>query len=192
MRMLSGRTQLERGEAARIAREVGCNRESVRLAIRQLGITIKAPPGPPSCTGCGKTMMYRKSRLCQSCRHERLLVSLKCVNCGRAFERRRKYHDAYLRRTVVRKRRGLVCSRQCSAKISRDCSWCGRPVGPRWRSQIRTLAFCGHESSCHIQAQRAISAVWWRYLTTDLLPMKDHRDRIAQLRARLASKSPPA
>ena len=188
MGMLSGRTQLERGEAARIAREAGCSRESVRQAMRQLGITIKAPVGPPSCTGCGKAMPYRKSRLCQSCRQNNAFVSLRCANCGRIFQRRRSHHERYLRRTVIQGRHGPVCSRRCGANISRSCSWCGRAVGSRWRSRIGTQAFCGHESSCRIQAHRAIPTTWWRYLTDDLLPMKDHQDGIAELRATLTSK----
>ncbi len=188
MEMLSGRTQLERGEAARIARKVGCSRENVRLAMRQLGITIKAPVEPQSCTGCGKTMAHTKTRLCQSCRQKNAFVSLRCANCGRIFQRRRWRHERYLRRTVTQGRHGPVCSSRCSARISRPCSWCGRPVGSRWRAHIGTQAFCGHESSCRIPAQRAISPVWWRYLTDDLLPMKDHLDGIAQLRATLTSK----
>ena len=188
MGMLSGRTQLERGEAAQIARNVGCSRENVRLAIRQLGITVKPPVEPQSCTGCGRSMAYRKTRLCQSCRQKSAFVSLRCANCGRTFERRRSGHEAYLRRTVTQKRHGPVCSRRCGARISRSCSWCGRPVGSRWRSHFGTQAFCGHESSCRTEAHRAIPAVWWRYLTDDLLPMKDHPDGIAQLRATLTSK----
>lgn len=186
--MLSGRSRLERGEAARIARELSCSREGVRLAMIQLGVTIKAPPGPPSCTGCGKAMMYRKTRICQSCRHERLLVSLKCVNCGRAFERRRSRHEAFLRRTVSQRRHGPVCSRQCSAKIPWSCSWCGQPAGTRWRADAGWQAFCRPPRSCRIQAQTTFPPVWWRYLTDVLLPMKDHQDRIAQLRATLTSK----
>ena len=189
--MLSGRTQLERGEAARIARELGCSRERVRQIARQLGVTTKPPlEEPQSCTGCGKAMRYRKTRLCQSCRRKNVLVSLKCVNCGRTFERRRIHHEAYLRRTVTRKRRGPVCSSQCSAKVPRSCSWCGRPAGPRWRRYAAQQAFCGLAPSCRIQAQRAIRPEWWRYLTTDLLPMKEHLDGIAQLQARLASRFP--
>ena len=185
MGMLSGRTQLERGEAARIAREFGCSRENVRLAMQQLGITIKAPEEHPSCTGCGKTMARRKSRLCQSCRQKNAFVSLRCANCGRIFQRRRSHHERYLRKTVTQGRHGPICNRRCGARISRSCSWCGRPVGSRWRSHFGTQAYCGHESSCRIQAHRAIPAVWWGYLTDDLLPMKDHLDGIAQLRATL-------
>ena len=188
MGMLSGRTELERGETARIAREVGFSRESVRRAMQQLGITIKPPVEPRSCTGCGKTMARTKTHLCQSCRQKNAFVSLRCANCGRTFERLRGDHNKYLRRTVTQKRHGPVCSRQCSAKISRPCSWCGRPLRGKWRSHIGKQAFCGHESSCLIQARRAIPAVWWRYLTDDLLPMKDHQDGIAQLRATLTSK----
>lgn len=188
--MLSGRTDLERGEAARIAREVGCNRESVHQAVRHLGITIKAPVEPQSCTGCGKAMIYRKTRLCLSCRRKIVLVSLKCANCGKTFKRRRGLHAAYLRRTVTRKRRGPVCSSQCSAKVQRSCSWCGRPVGLRWRPHITPQAFCSPPATCLFQVQRALPSMWWPYLTADLLPMKHHLDGIAQLRATLASKSP--
>ena len=188
MEMLSGRTQLERGEAARIARKMGCSRESVRLAMRQLGITVKPPAEHPSCTGCGKTMAYAKTRLCQSCQQKNAFVSLRCANCGRTFQRRRSDHHSYLRRTVTQGRLGPVCSRQCSAKISRSCSWCARPIGPRWPVHVGTQAFCSPPATCRIQAPKAIPAVWWRYLTDDLLPMKDHQDRIAQLRATLTSK----
>ena len=188
LRKLSDRARLDRGEAARIAREAGCSRESVRQAMRQLGITIKAPVGPPSCTGCGKAMPYRKSRLCQSCRQKNAFVSLRCANCGRTFRRRRHLHAAYLRRTVTRKRRGPVCSRQCSARIPRSCSWCGRSVGTRWRAHNGTQAYCGPPAACRFQAQRAIRPVWWRCLTADLMPMKDHLDGIAQRRATLSSR----
>ena len=188
MEMLSGRTQLERGEAARIARKVGCSRESVRLTMRQLGITVKPPEEHPSCTGCGKAMRYRKTSLCQSCRQKNAIVSLRCANCGKAFKRSRGLHAAYLRRIVTRKRRGPVCSRRCSAKIRRSCSWCNRSVGSRWPVHDSRQAFCGPPATCRFQAQRAIPPVWWRYLTDDLLPMKDHQDRIAQLRATLTSK----
>jgi hypothetical protein len=160
----------------------------VRLAMQQLGITIKTPVEHPSCTGCGKAMRYRKTSLCQPCRQKNAFVSLRCANCGRIFQRRRCHHERYLRRTVTQGRHGPVCSRRCGATISRPCSWCGRPVGSRWRSHIGTQALCGHEPSCRIQAHRAIRAVWWRYLTDDLLPMKDHPDGIAQLRATLTSK----
>ncbi len=188
--MLSGRTQLERGEAARIAREVGCSRESVRQAMQQIGITVKPPVEPQSCTGCGRSRKYRRTRLCQSCRQKSAFVSLRCANCGRTFQRRRSDHEAYLRRTVTQKRHGPVCSSQCSAKISRSCSWCGRPLGGRWRSHIGQQAYCGPPAACRIQAQRAIRTVWWRYLTADLAPMKDHLDGIAQLRATLSSEPP--
>ena len=188
--MLSGRTELERGEAARIARDLGCSRERVRQVARQLGVTTKPPLEPQSCTGCGKAMAYKKTRLCQSCRSKNALVSLKCANCGRTFERRQGLHNAYLRRTVTRRRRGPVCSRQCSAKIPRSCSWCGQPVGLRWRPHITPQAFCSPPATCLSQVQRALPSVWWPYLTADLLPMKEHLDRIAQLRATLTSKPP--
>ena len=187
--MLSGRTQLERGEAARIARKLHYSRESVRQAMRQLGITIKAPAEPQSCTACGKTMRYPKTRLCRSCRQKNILVSLKCANCGRTFERRRSRHEAFLHRAIVKKRWGPVCSRQCSAKVTRSCSWCGRSLGSRWPAHVASQAFCGSLATCRFEAQRAIHPLWWRYLAPDLLPMKDHLDGIAQLRAALASKS---
>ena len=188
--VLSGRTQLERGEAARIARKLGCSREAVRQAMSRLGVSIKPPAKPQSCIGCGKAMKYRKTRLCRACRLKNAVVSLTCTNCGRVFERRSGLHAAYLRRTVTRKRRGPVCSSQCSAKIPRSCSWCGRPAGLRWRAHAALHTFCGLPATCRFQAQRAILPVWWRYLTADLLPMKDHLDEIAQLRATLTSKSP--
>ena len=188
--VLSGRTQLERGEAARLARKLGCSREAVRQAMSRLGVSIKPPAKPQSCIGCGKAMKYRKTRLCQACRLKNAVVSLICANCGKTFERPRHHHEAYLRRTVTRKRRGPVCSSQCSAKVQRSCSWCGRPVALRWRAHITPQAFCSPPATCRFQAQRAILPVWWRYLTADLLPMKDHLDGIAQLRATLASKSP--
>ncbi len=190
IKVLNGRTQLEKGEAAGIARRLGCSREAVRQAMSRLGVSIKPPAEPQSCTGCGKVMKYRKTRLCQSCRLKDAYVRLTCTNCGRVFERRRGLHAAYLRRTVTRKRRGPVCSSQCSAKIARSCSWCGRPAGSRWRAHAGLQAFCCLPATCRFQAQRAMLPVWWRYLTADLLPMKDHLDAIAQLRAKLASKAP--
>lgn len=186
--MLSGRTELERGETARITREVGFSRESVRRAMQQLGITIKPPVEPRSCTGCGETMARTKTHLCQSCRQKNAFVSLRCANCGRTFERLRGDHNKYLRRTVTQKRHGPVCSRRCNAKIRRSCSWCGRSVGSRWRSHIGTQAFCGPPATCLFQVYRVLPSVWWRYLADNLLPMEDHLDEIAQLRATLTSK----
>jgi hypothetical protein len=188
--VLSGRTQLKWGEAARIARELSCSREYVRQAMSRLGVSIKPPVKPQSCIGCGKAMKYRKSRLCQACRLKNAVVSLKCTNCGRTFERRRIDHAAYLRRTVTRKSRGPVCSNQCSAKVPRSCSWCGQLVGLRWGRFATQQAFCSPPATCRLHAQRAMRPEWWRYLTTDLLPMKEHLDGIAQLPATLASKSP--
>jgi hypothetical protein len=187
--MVSGRSQLERGEGARIARELGCSRERVRQIMGELGVTTKPPLEPQSCTGCGKAMSRRKTRLCQSCRRKNVLVSLKCANCGRTFKRRRKEHEAYLRRTVVKRRWGPVCSKQCSAKVTRSCSWCGRSAGNRRRAHVATHAFCGRPRTCLHQAQTTIAPMRWHYMTADLLPMKDHLDGIARLRATLASRS---
>jgi hypothetical protein len=186
--ILTGRTRLERGEAAAISRRVGCSREYVRQAMRQLGVTVKPPPEPQSCTGCGKAMRYSKTRFCQSCRRKNAYVTLKCVNCGKAFKRRRSLHDAYLRRIVPQGRRGTVCSKQCSAKVPRSCSWCGQPAGTRWRANVGRQAFCGPPALCRFEAQRAIHPVWWRYLTDDLLPLKDHLDGITRLLATLPAK----
>jgi hypothetical protein len=172
--LLSGRTQLERGEAVAIARRVGCSREYVRQVMGQLGVTIKPPPEPQSCTGCGKAMQRTRTRICQSCRQRNSSVTLICANCGKTFERRRCLHDAYLRRTVTQKRHGPICSRQCSAKVQRSCSW-GRQV------------FCRPPALCLREAQSAIHPVRWRHLTANLLPMKKHLDEIAQLPATLSS-----
>ncbi len=187
MGLLTGRTQLERGEAVAISRQVGCSREYVRQVMGQLGVTIKPPPEPQSCTGCGKAMQRTKTRLCQSCRRSNSSVTLKCANCGKSFERRRCLHDAYLRRTVTQKRHGPICSRKCSAKVQRSCSWCGRPAGGRWRSSTGRQVFCRPPASCLREAQTAIHPVRWRHLTADLLPMKEHLDEIAQLLATLSS-----
>ncbi len=185
--VLSGRNQLERGEAASIARKVGCSREYVRQVMHQLGVTIKPPAKPPSCTGCGKAMRPTKTRLCQSCRRKKAFVRLRCANCGKTFERRRCLHDAYLRRTVTQKRHGPTCGRQCSAKVQRSCSWCGRPAGSRWRSSTGRQVFCRPPALCLREAQTAIHPVRWRHLTADLLPMKKHLDEIALLPATLSS-----
>ncbi len=183
---LSGRTQLERGEAAAIAREVGCSREYVRQVMRRLGVTIKPPAVPPSCTGCGRPMPNAKTRTCQSCRRKNAFVTLKCAYCGKDFERRRSLHDAYVRRTATQ-RRGPVCSRGCTATEPRSCSWCGRSVGNRWRSRMGLQAFCGPPASCLIEAQSAIHPILWRYITEDLIPMKENLDGIARLRSTRAT-----
>jgi hypothetical protein len=189
--VLSGRTELERGDAASIARKVGCSREYVRQVRRQLGVTMKPLPKPPSCTGCGKPMRPTKTRLCQSCRQKKAFVRLRCAYCGTFFQRRRSHHEAFLRRAVVQKRRGPICSGQCSAKVSRICSWCGRPTGSKWRRKVPGHAFCGPPAWCGHKAQSAIHPNWWRHITEDLLPMNKHLDEIARLRqGRTASREP--
>lgn len=179
MNRLGDRTELERGEAARVARALGCSREWVRQVMRQLGIAVKRPTAPERCVGCGTPS---KARLCRTCRRA-TFVTLRCANCGKNFQRSRSDHEAYLKRTVVRKRHGPVCSRKCSAKVQRSCSWCGQPTAPRWPSVLGKQAFCESPRSCSGQAQEALAAMHWRYLTPDLIPMKDHLDAIAQLRA---------
>ena len=189
VKRLGVRTELERGEAARIARALGCSRERVGQVMRQLGITVAPPSAPERCVGCGKPKRHAKTRLCRACRRaEDPFVTLTCANCGKNFRRRRSRHDAYLRRTVVRKRYGPVCSRKCSAKVQRSCSWCGQPTAPRWPNDLGKRAFCGAPRSCSIEAQRALPAMFWGYLTPGVLPMKAHLEAIAQLRATIKAR----
>ncbi len=189
VKRLSGRKELERGEASALARELGCSREWVRQVMVQLGMVVLPPRPPAACTGCGDTRRPRKTRLCRNCRRDRMFVTLTCANCGKEFERRRDDHEAFLRRPTVRRRHGPVCSKTCRASVSRVCSWCGEPAGWRWPAANGVQAFCGEPKSCSLYALRAIPPVYWRHLTPSLFPLKDHLAEIADLRANIKSRS---
>ena len=183
---LKGRSILERGEAAALARSLGCSRERVRQVMKRLGVPVR-PVVPRRCGNCGRAIsQYGKLGMCSSCRYPPP-VSLVCVNCGKQFLRRRKDYNDFIRRQVTRRRVGPVCSKQCRAGIEVFCAWCGAHVGVRWPSQVSPAgrAFCSPPRRCSVQAQRALRNSWWRFLTPDLMPMKDHVEGVAELQRRI-------
>jgi len=177
---LRGRTELPRGEAAEIARKLGCSRERVRQIMGVLGVRIAAPPlALIDCAECGTLVKANKRGLCADCRRRLSLVELTCIVCGKEFQRRRKDYNDFIRRVVARgKRYGPRCSRACLQSVALACCWCGRSVGLRPPSQRRGHAFCGKPRNCWSEAMKVVQPSNWSLLKPEHLPMRDH---IAQI-----------
>lgn len=176
---LEGRAELRRGEQSAIARELGCSRVWVGMVARELGIPLAERR---ACERCGKiTKLSQEVGLCGTCLRRTKVATLTCANCGKRFERRRHEYERFLKRSVTQGRRGPVCGRDCGVGYETTCAWCGRLTTRPYRKDKR-LGFCAASRGCLSQAMRALPVVYWRYLTPDLLPMKDHRAEIGRLR----------
>src|SRR3989442_5819037 len=99
---LLGRTGMKRGEMAEIARRLNCSRERVRQLATKVGVRVQ--PGQPrftECSDCGRRISRGRLGLCAECRHQRTLVTLTCLTCGKQFE----YKD-FIRRVTLGQRQG--------------------------------------------------------------------------------------
>ena len=169
-----------------MARRFGCSRERVRQVISRLGIVVVRAP-PRRCRKCGTSIAAQnRTGLCGKCwqRPVRVLVTLTCLNCGKQFLRRRKDYNDWLRRAVVRGRAGPICSRGCRSAVPVSCTWCGDDLGMRYPSNISKArhSYCPAPSRCASEAHKALRNSYWRFLSADLLPMRDHLSEIAALR----------
>jgi hypothetical protein len=181
---LLGRTELRRGEMAEIARSLDCSRERVRQIAARAGIRVNAGrPKLVACSDCGRQIAAaNKSGLCAACRHQRTLVTLTCIVCGKDFQRRRKDYNDFIRRVTVGERQGPRCSKACGySGSSRFCSWCGAEVARRPPSTRGYHAFCGAGRRCDLEAMKLVQPVHWPKLGSHLLPMRDHVAQIAEL-----------
>jgi hypothetical protein len=108
-------------------------------------------------------------------------VELTCIVCGKKFQRRQKDYNDFMKRVVTRGRYGPRCSRACVQSVSRTCSWCGQSVGLRPPSDQGQHAFCGKSRDCWREAMKLVQPVHWHLLEPEMLPMRDHVERIADV-----------
>jgi len=172
-----------------IARRLNCSRERVRQIAARLGVRVE--PGEPKfvdCADCGRRIRRGTLGICVDCRHQRTLVELTCILCGKKFWRRRKDYNDFLRREPIGARQGPRCSKACVSSRSATCSWCGGDAGIRWPSAIRSTrhSFCGKPKYCWREAMAKIQPVHWQRVGPELLPMRDH---VAQIRELLRLKN---
>jgi len=180
---LRGRTELPRGEAARIARKLDCSRERVRQIMGKLGVRVEPSlANVIDCADCGKQIRANTLGICAACRHERTLVELTCISCGRTFKRRRKDHNDFIRRVTIGPKQGPRCSRTCGySRAIRVCSWCGADAGHKAPSNRGNHAFCGAPRRCDREARKLVQPLYWRLLTPEVLPMRDSIAKITEL-----------
>ena len=133
------------------------------------------------CSDCGRRIAANRLGICVNCRHERTLVELTCIICGKRFQRRQKDHNDFLRRVTIGKRQGPQCSKSCLAGESRLCSWCGADVGRRPPSRLADYAYCGTPRRCDREAMKLVQPMNWPLLTPTVLPMREHVREIVEL-----------
>ena len=176
--LIDGRSSLEWGEMAVIARQLGCSRERVRQLANLLGLPrrMKVSSQSSVCPSCRGTKSPR-SLVCASCKVEKSHPWVNCRNCGKPFRTRRSVLKRYLMYKGSR-RYGMLCKKNCSGKVLVDCVFCGQE-GHVWPSALQRRHFCNTE--CVSQARNLISVRLWSMIPISLLPMREHQSEIRSL-----------